>query len=79
MADDYFLKIMGIEGESQDARHKDEITLDAWSFGGTTEITVGGRLRESPQVLQGQVHSVEDSPRRTFSLWRRLARPHRSF
>lgn len=46
MADDYFLKIMGIEGESQDARHKDEIKLDAWSFGGTADMAggmVGGK------------------------------------
>jgi type VI secretion system secreted protein Hcp len=48
MADDYFLKIMGIEGESQEARHKDEITLDAWSFGGTTDITVGGTVGGKP-------------------------------
>src|ERR1700756_5770573 len=30
---DYFLKIDGIEGESQDSKHKNEIPLDAWSFG----------------------------------------------
>lgn len=43
MADDYFLKIDGIEGESQDARHRGEIVLDAWSFGGTAEGMVGGK------------------------------------
>jgi type VI secretion system secreted protein Hcp len=43
MANDYFLKIDGIEGESQDARHKGEIELGAWSFGGTAEETVGGK------------------------------------
>jgi type VI secretion system secreted protein Hcp len=30
---DYFLKIDGIPGESQDAKHKDEIHLESWSFG----------------------------------------------
>lgn len=32
---DYFLKIDGIQGESQDAKHKDEIQLESWSFGET--------------------------------------------
>jgi type VI secretion system secreted protein Hcp len=32
---DYFLKIDGIEGESQDAKHKGEIDLDSWSWGET--------------------------------------------
>ena len=30
---DYFLKIDGIEGESQDAKHKNEIDLESWSWG----------------------------------------------
>lgn len=30
---DYFLKIDGIPGESQDSKHKDEIQLESWSFG----------------------------------------------
>ena len=30
---DYFLKIEGIEGESQDAKHKGEIDLLSWSWG----------------------------------------------
>jgi type VI secretion system secreted protein Hcp len=30
---DYFLKIDGIPGESQDAKHKDEIQLLSWSWG----------------------------------------------
>ena len=32
---DYFLKIDGIEGESNALKHKGEIQLDSWSFGGT--------------------------------------------
>ena len=35
MAVDYFLKINGIPGESQDSQHKNEIQLDNWSFGAT--------------------------------------------
>jgi len=33
MAVDYFLKIEGIQGESQDATHANEIQIDNWSFG----------------------------------------------
>ena len=33
MAADYFLKIDGIEGESQDKTHKGEIHLESWSWG----------------------------------------------
>ena len=47
-ADEYFLKIMGIDGESQDTRHKGEIALDAWSFGGTAEGVVGGTVGGKP-------------------------------
>jgi len=32
---DYFLKIDGIEGESQDAKHKSEIDVLSWSIGET--------------------------------------------
>jgi type VI secretion system secreted protein Hcp len=32
---DHFLKIDGIEGESLDAKHKNEIELTSWSFGAT--------------------------------------------
>lgn len=33
MAVDMFLKIKGIEGESQDSKHKNEIDVLAWSWG----------------------------------------------
>ncbi len=35
MAVDYFLKIDGIEGESQDHKHKNEIDVESWSWGQT--------------------------------------------
>lgn len=35
MAADYFLKIDGIDGESHDSKHKDEIDLLSYSFGAT--------------------------------------------
>ena len=47
---DYFLKIDGIDGESQDSKHKDEIELESWSWG---EQNVGiardGRRRRRRQ------------------------------
>jgi type VI secretion system secreted protein Hcp len=30
---DFFLKLDGIEGESQDSKHKGEIEIDSWSWG----------------------------------------------
>ncbi len=44
MAVDYFLKIKGIEGESFDAKHKNEIDVLSWSWGETQSGThaVGG-------------------------------------
>ena len=45
MAVDYFLKLDGIKGESADAKHKDEIDIEAFSWGMTqtgTAHTGGG-------------------------------------
>src|SRR5712692_6599716 len=41
MAVDYFLKIDGVEGESQDSAHGKEIQLDSFSFGVTQSGTFG--------------------------------------
>jgi type VI secretion system secreted protein Hcp len=35
MAIDYFIKFDGIKGESTDAKHKDEIDVESWSWGET--------------------------------------------
>jgi type VI secretion system secreted protein Hcp len=32
---DYFLKFDGIQGESKDSKHGQEIQIDSWSFGGS--------------------------------------------
>ena len=32
---DYFIKFDGIKGESTDAKHKDEIDVESWSWGET--------------------------------------------
>ena len=43
---DYFLKIDGVDGESKDAKHKNEIDLESWSWGavqsGTPQFGGGG-------------------------------------
>src|SRR5262249_16754998 len=49
MAIDVFLKIDGIEGESQDSKHKNEIDVISWSFG----ITNPQRGRTHLEDLQG--------------------------
>jgi type VI secretion system secreted protein Hcp len=38
---DYFLKFDGIKGESTDAKHKDEVDVESWSWGETL-VTSGG-------------------------------------
>jgi type VI secretion system secreted protein Hcp len=42
MAVDYFLKLDGIQGESQDANHKNEIQIMSWSWGGSQVSSVAG-------------------------------------
>ncbi|MDQ6628440.1 MAG: type VI secretion system tube protein Hcp [Pseudomonadota bacterium] len=32
---DYFLKVEGVDGESTDDKHKGEIQVESWSFGGS--------------------------------------------
>jgi len=32
---DYFIKFDGIKGESTDAKHKDEVDIESWSWGAT--------------------------------------------
>jgi type VI secretion system secreted protein Hcp len=39
---DYFLKLDGIEGESTDAKHKNEIDVESWSWGESQAGTHAG-------------------------------------
>jgi type VI secretion system secreted protein Hcp len=39
---DYFIKFDGIKGESTDAKHKDEIDVESWSWGETHAAGPGG-------------------------------------
>src|SRR5215472_15946713 len=38
---DYFLKLDGIDGESSDAKHKNEIDVESWSWGQSQSGTSG--------------------------------------
>lgn len=42
MAVDYFLKLDGIQGESQDDKHKNEIQVLSWSWGASNISSVAG-------------------------------------
>jgi len=39
---DFFLKLDGIKGESTDAKHKDEIDVESWSWGETHPVAGQG-------------------------------------
>jgi type VI secretion system secreted protein Hcp len=56
---DYFLKIDGIEGESQDSKHKNEIQLESFSWGETqTGKADIGEGMGSGRVNMGDFHFV---------------------
>ena len=54
MAVDYFLQITGIPGESSDAKHKDWLDVDSWSWGETQSGTAqsGGGAGAGKVVIQ---------------------------
>ena len=65
---DYFLKIEGIEGESQDSKHKNEIEIESWSFGGTQGGTFaagggGGAGKVAMQDFHFVMKSNKASPK----------------
>lgn len=51
---DYFLKLKGIDGEAHDAKHKNEIDLESWSWGETQSGTghAGGGHGAGKVVMQ---------------------------
>jgi type VI secretion system secreted protein Hcp len=56
---DYFLKIDGIEGESQDGKHKGEIDVLSWSWGETqTGTHAGGGGGGAGKVVMQDFHFV---------------------
>jgi len=63
----YFLKIDGIQGESTDEKHKDEIELLSWSFGesqtGTAGTSGGGAGKVEIQPFQFVARTSKASPK----------------
>ena len=65
---DYFLKIEGIEGESQDAKHGKEIELESFSWGETQQGSYsagggGGAGKVSMQDFHFVMHVNKASPK----------------
>jgi type VI secretion system secreted protein Hcp len=59
MAVDYFLKLDGIKGESEDAKHKDEIEVLSWSWSETNSGSMaGGRGGGSGKVAMQDFNFV---------------------
>ncbi len=65
---DYFLKLYGIDGESMDAKHKNEIDLMSWSWGETQSGTFafgggGGAGKVSMQDFNFVMRANKSSPK----------------
>ena len=65
---DYFLKIDGVEGESQDHKHKAEIDLESWSWGETNSGSHaagggGGAGKVTMQDFHFVMHVNKASPK----------------
>ncbi|MGD0508831.1 MAG: type VI secretion system tube protein Hcp [Terriglobales bacterium] len=65
---DYFLKLDGIDGESQDSKHKNEIDLQSWGFGASQSGSMhsgggGGAGKVSVQDFHFVTHVSKASPK----------------
>ena len=71
---DYFLKFDGIKGESVDAKHKDEIDVEAWSWGEThTGSTSPGGGVGAGKVSMHDFHFVMGLNRASVGLMKACA------
>jgi len=67
---DYFLKIDGVEGESQDHKHKSEIQLESWSWGESQMGThSGGGGGGAGKVSMQDFHFVKKVDKSTPKLF----------
>lgn len=72
-ASDYFLKIEGVDGESKDKAHANEIQLESWSFGASQSGSMamgggGGAGKVSMQDFSITKHVDKSSPKLFESL-----------
>ncbi|HEV7915182.1 MAG TPA: type VI secretion system tube protein Hcp [Albitalea sp.] len=67
---DYFLKIEGVDGESTDDKHKGEIEIESWSFGGSNagSFSSGGGGGTGKVSLQ-DFHFVKKSDKASAKLF----------
>ena len=66
---DYFLKIPGVDGESTDAGHKNEIEILSWSWGESNSSTVvGGGGTGTGKVTMQDFHFVKKMDKATPKL-----------
>ena len=56
MASDYLLKLEGIKGESLDAKHKDEIEIESFSWGATQPAAVASGGGGAGKVSFQDIH-----------------------
>ena len=71
---DYFLKFDGIKGESADAKHKDEIDIEAWSWGETNAAgPASGGGGGAGKVSMQDFHFVMRMNRASVSLMKACA------
>jgi len=72
--EDYFFKFDGIKGESTDAKHKDEIDVESWSWGETLQTgPAGGGGGGAGKVAMQDFHFVMKLNKATPSLMRACA------
>ena len=55
---DYFIKFDGIKGDSTDAKHKDEIDIESWSWGETNVVGTHGGGGGAGKVSMQDFHFV---------------------
>ena len=70
---DYFLKFEGIKGESADAKHKDEIDVESWSWGETNAAHHAGGGAGAGKVSMQDFQFVMKLNRASPSLMRACA------
>lgn len=56
MASDYLLEIDGIKGESSDAKHKEAIIIDSFSWGATQAGSAAGSSAAAGKVVFQDIH-----------------------
>ena len=71
---DYFIKFDGIKGESADAKHRDEIDVESWSWGETNAGShAGGGGGGAGKVAMQDFHFVMKENRATPALMKACA------